>query len=409
MVIATIQANAGSLLRLARRYSMNVEDAEDAYQRALEIFIRRADTLDPAGALSWLRTVVKHEALAVRESRKKHVSSVEVDFDVVEARRLPSEDERIARFDHLARSAEALQRLKPQEVRALVLKAQGHSYAEICRITGWSYTKVNRCLTEGRRSFLERYAAIESGRECERWAPVLSAMADGEASAKQLIQIRPHLRHCAACRARVRAFRRSPRDVAALVPIGALAASDPSAPDVAGNLMLRAYEAVAGGVQERAAVSAQKLHATVEAAVTGKVAAVAASAAALAGGGVAAVHDAGDRPASLAPAASDEHDAGNRPDGAALEGELPLKRPPTAVPSAADPPGQARDDEGEQSVSKPEAEFGFEQQGDGDAEASSAGAESYSGSGEVGAAAPQPSRPVPPPSGGGGAGGEFGP
>jgi hypothetical protein len=30
--------------------------------------------------------------------------------------------------------------LKPQEVRALTLKAQGYSYAEIGEITGWSYT-----------------------------------------------------------------------------------------------------------------------------------------------------------------------------------------------------------------------------------------------------------------------------
>jgi DNA-directed RNA polymerase specialized sigma24 family protein len=31
-----------------------------------------------------------------------------------------------------------------------VLQAEGYSYAEIQAITGWSYTKVNRCLAEGR-------------------------------------------------------------------------------------------------------------------------------------------------------------------------------------------------------------------------------------------------------------------
>jgi hypothetical protein len=34
---------------------------------------------------------------------------------------------------------------------------QGHSYQEICELTGWTYTKVNRCLTEGRKRFFDRY------------------------------------------------------------------------------------------------------------------------------------------------------------------------------------------------------------------------------------------------------------
>jgi DNA-directed RNA polymerase specialized sigma24 family protein len=46
--------------------------------------------------------------------------------------------------------ARALRRLKPDERRALVLKAEGFSYAEICELNGWTYTKVNRCLAEGR-------------------------------------------------------------------------------------------------------------------------------------------------------------------------------------------------------------------------------------------------------------------
>ena len=56
-----------------------------------------------------------------------------------------------------------MRRLKPQEVRCLLLKAEGYSYNEICRITGWTYTKVNRCLTEGRRAFLDRLAGIQAG------------------------------------------------------------------------------------------------------------------------------------------------------------------------------------------------------------------------------------------------------
>jgi RNA polymerase sigma factor (sigma-70 family) len=147
LVLATIRDHAGSLLRTARRYSLCADDAQDAYQRALEIFVRRAHSLDPDGAAPWLRTVVKHEAMAVRAARASLVGPAEVDLDQHEATRLQTPDERIASFDRLTRSAEALQRLKPQEVRALVLRAQGHSYDEICELTGWTYT--NRSCSVG--------------------------------------------------------------------------------------------------------------------------------------------------------------------------------------------------------------------------------------------------------------------
>jgi hypothetical protein len=46
------------------------------------------------------------------------------------------------RYERLRQGAEALGLLKPQETRALQLRAEGFSYAEICEITGWSYTNV---------------------------------------------------------------------------------------------------------------------------------------------------------------------------------------------------------------------------------------------------------------------------
>jgi DNA-directed RNA polymerase specialized sigma24 family protein len=55
----------------------------------------------------------------------------------------------------LASAAQALGELKPQERRALLLQAQGYSYAEIRGLTGWTHTKVNRCLSEGRARLRE--------------------------------------------------------------------------------------------------------------------------------------------------------------------------------------------------------------------------------------------------------------
>lgn len=104
------------------------------------------------------------------------------------------------------------------------LKALGHSYAEIGQVTGFSATKVNRCLTEGRKTFLERFEGIETGKECERWQTVLSAMVDGEATAAQMTDVRPHLRNCSACRATLRGLHRSERSLSAVLPVGLVAA-----------------------------------------------------------------------------------------------------------------------------------------------------------------------------------------
>ena len=41
--------------------------------------------------------------------------------------------------------------------------------------------KGNRCLTDGRRAFLDRVAGIEAGAECERFAP-LSVIAVGRST-----------------------------------------------------------------------------------------------------------------------------------------------------------------------------------------------------------------------------------
>jgi hypothetical protein len=105
----------------------------------------------------------------------------------------------------MARGAEALAGLKPQERRTLVLKAEGFSYAEIQAITGFSYTKVNRCMAEGRKRFLELFAGIEEGRRCEELAPALAALRAGGAANGDADALRRHLRSCPRCRAAARA------------------------------------------------------------------------------------------------------------------------------------------------------------------------------------------------------------
>jgi DNA-directed RNA polymerase specialized sigma24 family protein len=284
LILRTIAAHAESLLRAARRHSICLDDAQDAYQRAIELFMSHAPRLDAARAPGWLHVVVKREAQAIARARRKILSSTEVDLDGREAHTLPTPEEQLLSFDLVSRSAEALKRLRPHEIRALWLRAQGHSYSDISAITGWSYTKVNRCVSEGRRHFLEHYEGIESGEECQRWLPVLSAMVDGEATPEEVIELRPHLRNCPGCRATLRALRNSTTPLAALLPVP-FVVGEPSFGDQVVHFALRVYESVATSLHERAINSFTKAHAVIEASAAGKVAAVAASAAAAAGSG----------------------------------------------------------------------------------------------------------------------------
>jgi hypothetical protein len=169
-------------------------------------------------------TVVKHEAMEVRRGRSELVAPDDLDYDRHEALHVSSPEERALSTDRTARAAEALQRLKPDELRAMWLKAMGNSYAQIAETTGWSATKVNRALAEGRKRFLERFDGIETGAECRRWHPVLSAMVDGEASAAKVAELRPHLRNCPGCRATLKGLHKSERSLAAVLPVGLLGA-----------------------------------------------------------------------------------------------------------------------------------------------------------------------------------------
>ena len=63
-----LSRHSAGLLATARRYSATPEDAEDAYQRGVEILLTKAPSTTEDELLPWLKTVVKHEAFAVRKS-----------------------------------------------------------------------------------------------------------------------------------------------------------------------------------------------------------------------------------------------------------------------------------------------------------------------------------------------------
>jgi RNA polymerase sigma factor (sigma-70 family) len=146
------------LLAIARRNCADTEDAEEALHDAFVLFIDHFDPDGGAPAIAWLTLTLKRRCWAL-SSRPRlahpHVSAPcpagAVDSPaqtIADSARLPEElaevNERVAKMrSHFAQ-------LKANEREALCLLALGYSYSEICEVTGWTYTKVNRCLVEGR-------------------------------------------------------------------------------------------------------------------------------------------------------------------------------------------------------------------------------------------------------------------
>ncbi|HMI81740.1 MAG TPA: sigma-70 family RNA polymerase sigma factor [Solirubrobacterales bacterium] len=224
--VETYARNETALRKTARRYSLCEADADEALQRALEIALRKAPTADPRELVKWTQTVVKHEALAVREERERILAGPAAmrpardaeDWVALLPSRSDGPAEQVERREAIARSREALQALKPQELRALTLLAEGYTYAEIGEITQWSQTKINRCLAEGRERFRSLVSRSEDGRRCAELRPLISAFCDNEAGPEEVAQLREHLRACSHCRATLRAYRAAPAAAGALAP-----------------------------------------------------------------------------------------------------------------------------------------------------------------------------------------------
>src|ERR671930_1068092 len=67
-----LERHGAQIMGTARRYSLTAEDAEDAYQRGLEILLVKAPSTREDDLVPWLKTVVKHEAFALRRQRDRH-------------------------------------------------------------------------------------------------------------------------------------------------------------------------------------------------------------------------------------------------------------------------------------------------------------------------------------------------
>jgi RNA polymerase sigma factor (sigma-70 family) len=161
------------LLAIARRNSASAEDAEEALQDAFILFIDHFDPDEEAPPLAWLTLTLKRRCWALYQ-RQRRVRARSRGRDgaiplgslselVVDTHRLPDELAEVA--EGIAKMRSQLAQLKPQERKALGLLALGYSYREIGQLTGWTYTKVNRCISEGRAA-LRKLA--DQNREADR-------------------------------------------------------------------------------------------------------------------------------------------------------------------------------------------------------------------------------------------------
>ena len=164
-----VRAMAGRIYAERRRYLMAIAkrnapteaDAEEALQDTFANFIQSFDPYGEAPALPWLTLALKRRCWRARETGRldQRVFSLpasrhEEPSGLIERR--PDESEALA--DRQAERDVArrrLARLKPDERTAIVHHAAGYDYAEIGGRFGWSHTKVNRSLYEGRVALRE--------------------------------------------------------------------------------------------------------------------------------------------------------------------------------------------------------------------------------------------------------------
>ena len=147
-VLETLARDRAALVRYAWSVTGCREDAEDTVQAAALIALRRTDVRGPR-AIGWLLTVIRHEAY------RRHATALRAARRDIEVRRAragvshplaaPERD-----VDGLLDLRAAFAACTPDERRALAGRMTGHSYHEIATRHDWTYTKVNRCVTEGR-------------------------------------------------------------------------------------------------------------------------------------------------------------------------------------------------------------------------------------------------------------------
>jgi RNA polymerase sigma factor (sigma-70 family) len=157
------QTHRRRLLAIATRNSPTIDDAEEALHDTFAIFIDHFDPDSQAPPVAWLTLTLKRRCWA---SYRRQRLSRHAPTPATEPQHLrhltaphatqPLPDEIVEIADTVSQMRSHLAALKPDQRHALSLLAFGYSYTEIAQLTGWTYTKVNRCISEGRAAIRDR-------------------------------------------------------------------------------------------------------------------------------------------------------------------------------------------------------------------------------------------------------------
>jgi RNA polymerase sigma factor (sigma-70 family) len=248
-------SKAPGLIRFAARYTRSLHDAEDAYQRSMEIALTGAPVTEPRRFMAWLHTVLRHEALAVARARRREGPGAELDVAEAFAERVADSVaiDAVAEWRERYRFIQdGLAGLTDAQRICLILQSGGATYERIRQITGYSLRKVERSVLEGRASLQAWEIRLASGAECERVQLQIDRVVTGSASNRERRTVSRHVRHCGPCRAVLRNRRESSEWLAALVPLAFLASETVAARPPDPSPALAWLDRVLGGATVRA-------------------------------------------------------------------------------------------------------------------------------------------------------------
>jgi DNA-directed RNA polymerase specialized sigma24 family protein len=148
-------ARCGHLLAVAKRNAACEADAEEAVQEAFLAFIESYDPAAGAPPIAWLTTTLKRNCWRARTARRREAGELLPGAEAEAERLVGPLPETEGRIVDLEEARARLRGLKADERTAIGLAAAGYSYGEIAGRRGWTKTKVNRCIYEGRVALRE--------------------------------------------------------------------------------------------------------------------------------------------------------------------------------------------------------------------------------------------------------------
>jgi RNA polymerase sigma factor (sigma-70 family) len=214
-------AGAPGLLRYAARFAPSLEDAEDAYQRGMEVALTKGPVGPPEEFLAWLHVVIRNEATTLARRRGRETPAGDDIVTAVDQRGSEArEPSAVAEWrDRYRTLQDAMTSLTEAERVCLLLRTAGVSRAEIGTMTGYTDRKVERSIVKARKRLHAWHLDLAKGERCVKLQEALERVADREADSRERKAVSKHVRHCGHCRATLRARRQTNAGITVLVPV----------------------------------------------------------------------------------------------------------------------------------------------------------------------------------------------